>query len=308
MVLSEEEIAALEKSGYRVVGRHKHSAVEICRWTRKSILDQGVCYKQKFYHEIHGIESHRCLQMTPSLPFCDHKCVFCWRNTDLTYPRWKGPCDDPAEILDGAVSAQRLLLSGFKGNPNANLEKWQEAQDPTLCAISLAGEPTIYPKIGELIAECKRRGMVSFLVTNGQHPEVLGEIEEPAQLYISVVAPDEETYRRVCRPQIPRGWERLNESLELMPSFSCVRVLRLTLVRGLNLRDPAGYARLVEKAKPDFVEPKGYMWVGYSRRRLGIDNMPSHGEIKEFASELARETGYDVVDESEPSRVILMRG
>jgi len=307
VVLSAEDVEKLERSGYRVVGEHKHSAVEVCRWTRKSILGQGFCYKQKFYNKLHGIESHRCLQMTPSLPFCDHKCVFCWRNTDLTYPRWEGPHDEPAEILGAAIGAQRLLLSGFKGNPDTNRRKWEEAQDPTLCAISLAGEPTLYPKISELIAECKRRRMAAFLVTNGQHPEVLREIEEPTQLYISVVAPDEGTYRKVCRPQVPGGWERLNESLELMQSFKCSKVLRLTLVKGLNLKDASGYARLIEKSGCDFVEPKGYMWVGFSRKRLKMENMPSHEEIRGFAEELARETGYEIADESEPSRVVLMR-
>ncbi len=308
MVISAGDQANLERSGYRLLGEYRHSAVEVCRWTRKSILGQGFCYKQKFYEKFYGVESHRCLQMTPSLPFCDHKCVFCWRNVDLTYPSWRGGCDEPAVILDGAIEAQRRLLSGFKGNPNADRRKWEEAQNPTLCAISLAGEPTLYPKIGELIAECHRRGMRAFLVTNGQHPEVLREIVEPTQLYISVVAPDEGTYRRVCRPQVPDGWKQLNESLELMPSFGCGKVLRLTLVRGLNLKDPAGYARLIEKSGCDFAEPKGYMFVGYSRQRLKMENMPSHEEIKNFAEELARETGYEIADESEPSRVVLLMG
>jgi tRNA wybutosine-synthesizing protein 1 len=307
MAISAQVMADLERAGYRFVGKYKHSAIEICRWTRKSILGQGFCYKQKFYERFYGIKSHRCLQLTPSLPFCDHKCQFCWRNIELTYPSWVGGVDEPADILDGAIEAQRRLLSGFKGNPKADKRKWKEAQDPTLCAISLAGEPTLYPKIGELIAECKRRGMAAFLVTNGQHPEVLRKIEEPTQLYISVVAPNEETYRAVCRPQAPGGWKRLNESLELMPSFKCRKVIRLTLVKGLNLKNAAGYAKLVEKTECDFVEPKGYMFVGYSRKRLSMENMPLHQEIKAFAGELARETSYTIVDESKPSRVVLLK-
>ena len=35
------------------------------------------CYKGIF-----GIQSHRCLQNTPSLPFCNHQCVFCWRDIE----------------------------------------------------------------------------------------------------------------------------------------------------------------------------------------------------------------------------------
>lgn len=35
---------------------------------------RGGCYKHTFY----GIESHRCMETTPSLA-CANKCVFCWR-------------------------------------------------------------------------------------------------------------------------------------------------------------------------------------------------------------------------------------
>lgn len=73
MAVPERELAQLESSGYRFVGEHRHSAVKACHWTRKSLLNRGSCYKQKFY----GIQSHRCLQLAPGLPFCDHRCVFC---------------------------------------------------------------------------------------------------------------------------------------------------------------------------------------------------------------------------------------
>lgn len=306
MTLPLEEKKRLEKGGYRLVGENEHSAVKICRWTKKSLLDEGICYKQKFYEDIHGIKSHRCLQVTPSLPFCDNRCKFCWRNVDLNSPIWEGPVDDPSEILDEAIEAQRSLLSGFKGNPDASGEKWKEAQDPNLAAISLDGEPTIYPKLGELIEECHHRNITPFLVTNGQHPENLEQIEEPAQLYISAVAPDKETYIQICRPLVSQSWEKLNRSLELMPSFGSIKVLRLTLVRELNLKNPKGYARLIEKAGPDFVEPKGYVAVGHSRSRLGPSYMPTFSEIKTFAEKLSEETGYKITDKSEPSRVVLL--
>ena len=44
----------MEKQGYRFIG--KHSAVKICRWTRKSLIDERECYKSKFY----GIKSWEC--------------------------------------------------------------------------------------------------------------------------------------------------------------------------------------------------------------------------------------------------------
>ena len=303
MAISDLELADLERSGYRFVGKNKHGAVKVCHWARKSLLNLGFCYKQQFY----GIQSHRCLQLTPSLPFCDHKCLFCWRNTDVTHSSWIGEVDEPNDILDGAILAQRLLLSGFGGNPDVNRKKLHEAQNPKHCAISLAGEPTIYPKISEFIEECHERGMTTFLVTNGLHPEVLRDITEPTQLYISVVAPDQNAYEAICRPQIREGWKLLNESLELMPSFSCRKVIRLTLVKGLNLKDAAGYAKLIERSKCDFVEAKAYMHVGFARARLSLESMPSHAEIKDFARKLVRESGYDITDESEPSRVVLLK-
>lgn len=306
MVLSLKEKENLENSGYRIVGSNEHSAVEVCRWTKKSILDEETCYKQKFYEDIHGIKSHRCLQMTPSLPFCDNRCVFCWRNSQINSPEWKGEVDKPSEILDEAIKAQRELLSGFKGNSKADIEKWREAQNPNLSAISLDGEPTIYPKISGLVRECYKRNIVSFLVTNGQHPQVLDKIAEPAQLYISAVAPEKQTYLKACRPLVSKPWENLNKSLELMPSFDCTTVLRLTLVEDLNLKNPSGYAKLIEKAEPDFVEPKGYVAVGHSRSRLGPSFMPTHSEIKEFSKKLAELTGYNMTDEFEPSRVVLL--
>ncbi len=306
MVLRSKDIEKLEEGGYRVVGDNNHSAVKVCRWTKKSLLDENICYKQRFYEDLHGIKSHRCLQFTPSLPFCDNRCEFCWRNIDLNTPHWEGSVDDPADILGQAIEAQRSLLSGFKGNPKANKEKWKEAQDPNMVAISLDGEPTLYPKLGGLIDECYSRDMTPFLVTNGMHPDRLEEVVEPAQLYISAVAPDEDTYGEICRPTTVDFWKRLNESLELMSSFGSVNVLRLTLVKGLNLKNPEGYARLIEKAEPDFVEPKGYVAVGHSRSRLGMDYMPTHEDIKEFAEDLSTITGFELSDEFEPSRVVLL--
>ncbi len=306
-VIPAEELSGLERAGYRFVGEHKHSAVKVCHWARKSLLNRGVCYKEKFYSRELGVRSHQCLQLTPSLPFCDHRCVFCWRDTGVTNPEWIGGTDEPSEILDEAILAQRSLLSGFKGNPDADKRKFRESQDPKHCAISLAGEPTLYPKVNEFIEECGRRGMTSFLVTNGLHPEVLEQLVEPTQLYISVVAPDPETYKTICQPTTPNGWERLNRSLKLMPSFKCRKVIRLTLVKGLNVKNAAGYAQLVEKTGCDFIECKAYMWVGYSRARLNMENMPLHQDIRAFAEDLVKATSYKLVDESEPSRVVLMK-
>lgn len=54
----------------------------------------------------------------------------------------------------------------------------------------------------------------------------------PTQLYVSLTAPDLETYNRVNVPMIPDGWERIKEFLRLMSDAQTRTVIRLTLVKG----------------------------------------------------------------------------
>jgi tRNA wybutosine-synthesizing protein 1 len=221
----------------------------------------------------------------------------------MTLPDW----DSPEVIVEGSIKTQELILSGYGGNPRTDPQKYREAFAPRHVAISLAGEPTLYKHLGELIREFHRHGFTTFLVSNGTLPSVLAKLgQEPTQLYISVCAPDEETYKRVCRPQIPKAWARLNETLTRLSSFKCPTVLRVTSVRGLNMRNAKSYGELIRKANPTYVEVKAYMYVGFSRLRLSFDAMPSHREIRKFSDELAKETGYYVIDESTESRVVLL--
>lgn len=292
----------LERQHYKIVGRH--SAVKVCHWTRKSLRGEGECYKQQFY----GVQSHRCLQMTPAVAWCNQRCLFCWRNTEHTLGSVLADCDEPGDIIDEAVEKQRMLLSGFGGIPEVvNQRKFREAQNPNQAAISLSGEPTIYPRLGELIREFHRRDYTTFLVSNGTFPERLAALDKlPTQLYISLYGPNKEVYRKTCAPESPELWNRINESLELIPSLDTRTVIRLTLVKGLNLTDPAGYARLIEKAQPTYVEAKAFMFVGGSRMRMTIDHMPSFQEIQDFSEKLAEELGYQVKDSKEDSRVVLL--
>jgi len=227
--------------------------------------------------------------------------TFKWDETGLNR------CDDPEEIVEGCIKAQLDILSGYKANPKADREKYREALTPRHVAISLTGEPTLYPRLGELIASFHKRGFTTFLVSNGTLPEALTQLGiDPTQLYISLCAYDKKTFVKACRPQIPKAWERLNETLSLLSSFKCPTVIRLTLVRHLNLSHPEKYAKLIEKAHPTYVEPKAYMHVGYSQLRLNYKNMPSHLEIHDFAVKLAKEIGYNLLKEAPESRVVLL--
>lgn len=303
MTFTKEEQEKLEYSGYRFAGKHGHAAAKICHWTKKSMKDEGVCYKEQFY----GIQSHRCLQMSPAVPFCHQKCSFCWRDLSQTKIHWEGEYDDPKTIIEDAIKAQNSLLCGFGGNPNVNRKKLEESKRPTNAAISLAGEPTLYPEIDELLAEFKKQGFSTFLVSNGMNWEKLGSLDcEPSQTYISLDAPNEKVYKELCNPQINDAWSNLNKTLELLPSFNNNTAIRITSVKGKNMFDAEDYAKLINKADPTYIEVKAYMFIGSSRKRLSLDNMPSYQEVYDFAEEIAEKTGRRLSQESEVSRVILL--
>jgi len=83
-------------------------------------------------------------------------------------------------------------------------------------AISLSGEPTLYPKLNELIQLLHKRGYSTFVVTNGMEPDILAHLEPPTQLYLSVDAPNERLFRKIDQPQLPDGWLRLLKSLDIL--------------------------------------------------------------------------------------------
>jgi tRNA wybutosine-synthesizing protein 1 len=301
-------IDVMKKQGYRFVG--SHAAVKICRWTKKSLRDEGVCYKEQFY----GIKAHLCCQMTPWLG-CPNKCVHCWRAIELDFNKIikKDEIKNPKEIINGCIKAQKKLIIGFKGNKKVNMEKFKEAQEPMQFAISLSGEPTVYESIGELITELRKRGKTSFLVTNGLYPEKIKELamkkQLPTQLYVSVNTPNKKLYDKFHRSSIKNAWERLNETLEFLPKIKnkTRTVFRMNLVKDLNMIEPENYAKLINKANPMFIEVKGFISVGFARKRLGYERMPYHKDIMNFSNEILKFLPeYKFLDEKKESRVVLL--
>jgi tRNA wybutosine-synthesizing protein 1 len=292
----------LEKQQYGIVG--EHSAVKLCHWMKQSLLHQRHCYKQEFY----GIKSHRCLQMTPTINHCNHSCLFCWRYQGFTEHQITHP-DEPVYILDQSILEQQRLITGFKGDDRCDLKKWEEANHPNMVACSLSGEPTLYPQLDEFFEECHKRNMTTFLVTNGTHPEVLESLNPlPKQLYISLIAPTKDIYNKLCVPSVENGWDKIQKTLELIPSLDTRTVIRHTLVNDWNIdrKYIKSYASSIKKANPLFIEPKGYVFVGSSRQRMNLSNMPTHEDVKNFGLQLAKETGYDLINEKEDSRVVLL--
>jgi tRNA wybutosine-synthesizing protein 1 len=270
---------------------------------RQRLLYGRVCYKETFY----GIESHRCLQMTPTLDKCTQNCLFCWRVKGFSDATPNHNYDEPEMILEESTKAQKPLISGFKGDERCDEALWNEALKPNQVAISLTGEPTLYPYLGDFIELCHKKGMTTFLVTNGTTPEILEELSPlPTQLYVTVAAPNEKIHRKLCSPMVPNAWKKLNRTLNTLPSLDTRRVIRHTLVDGWNIGYEAEYAKLDKKAEPLFVEPKGFVFVGGARQRMSMDNMPSHKKVRDFAEKLGVRLGFKILMEREDSRVVLL--
>lgn len=313
-MISKKLKESLEKQHYKIIGNH--SSVKICEWTKKSLIDddKGVCFKEKFY----GIKSHRCCQMSPATVFCQNKCLHCWRAIELTDGNKMNSklIDNPKEIIKNCIEAQKKLLNGFKGNKKINKEKFKESEEPMQFAISLTGEPTLYPELGELISELRKLDKTTFVVTNGLMPSILTKINKeknlPTQLYLSLNSPNKEMYDKWHRSRKKNAWKKFNETLLLFPKLKTRKVIRMTLVKDLNDKDELikEYCELIKKASPNFIEVKSYMAIGFSRNRIGMgyDKMLSHNEIKEYSKKLVKElkSGYKILAEHKLSRVVLI--
>ena len=397
------------RSNYRIVGNHKHSALKPCHWMIQKLLSGGRrnCYKGYF-----GIESEKCIQCTPSLPYCTHNCVFCWR--DLEHGNmgatFKIEPDEPEELIKGFIKHQRNIvthhiklqnaldnyeimrkmlsillhekdganmsmfqkqisysknklgqallmlknlklartvdlityyisdeLSGSQLDPELILKErvttpekikktFQDALEPSHAAISLAGEPTLYPGISELIAGFRKHKFSTFIVSNGTTPEVLESMDSlPTQLYITLPPPDEQLYKKIHRPSIRGTYDRIQKSLNLLPSLSCRKILRITHVKTLNDHLSGiplkAWVKMIDTANPDFLDIKGFavearalllkkrMGLGGDGRNIGesASFAPEFDDVLEFATLLSEEGNYPIIETVEASRDVLLR-
>ncbi|KAH4106215.1 tRNA 4-demethylwyosine synthase [Parastagonospora nodorum] len=281
--------AALTKQGYSIIG--SHSGVKICRWTKSALRGRGSCYKYSFY----GIASHLCMEATPSLS-CSNKCVFCWRHgTNPVGTTWRWITDAPDLIFDGITAAHYKKIKMMKGVPGVRAERFAEAMRIRHCALSLVGEPIFYPHINELLEIMHSNRISTFLVCNAQHPAQLASLVPVTQLYVSIDASNKESLRKIDRPLHRDFWERFCACLDILRNrrFEQRTVFRLTLVKGFNMAEEVrGYADLVERALPGFVEVKGVTYCGTSAAGdagLTMQNVPFYEEVAEFVTELEKE-------------------
>ena len=403
--ITNEFIATYTKTTYRIVGKAGHSAIKPCHWLEQRLMtgrDNRNCYKGVF-----GIKSHRCLQNTPSLPFCNHQCVFCWRDIEigslgneflvvpddpkylvkemirhhkdivenhlplrryldnyevmndiliymllnkenqsintlstnihvsknkieraltlLKNQRFLKPIDNTLKnyVLDDDItccidSKEEIenLVKRELTTPDEIMQAHAEAMHPNHAAISLDGEVMLFPLMSDFVKEFKKRSMTTFIVTNGTLPERIKNLSVyPSQLYITLPAPNERVYNKVCRPMIKNGWGNIMNSMNLIESLACRTVVRLTAVKGLNINDRYidEYIKIVEKANPNFFEIKGFTLQAKAlliSERLKSekslqDYFPEYGFLKKIALEFEELGNFPLIYTNKASRDFL---
>jgi tRNA wybutosine-synthesizing protein 1 len=281
---------ALTKEGYRVLG--SHSAVKLCRWTKHSLRGRGMCYKQSAY----GIKSYQCMELTPSLA-CANKCTFCWRHhTNPVGREWRWRTDPPEAIVRAGIEAHVRMIHGTRGFPGLKMDRWTEAHTVRHCALSLVGEPIMYPHINELISQLHARKISSFLVTNAQFPAAIRALHPVTQLYVSVDAGDKETLRKTDRPLFSDFWERFIDSLRSLRRKKLRTVYRLTLVKRYNVGqggdEMENYCDLVRIGDPDLIEVKAVTFCGSSPASdITVHDVPYHAEVRAFCEDMSARLG-----------------
>jgi tRNA wybutosine-synthesizing protein 1 len=223
---------------------------------------------------------------------------------------------EPEQILTKLMAERKKLINGFYGDSRNDKQRLDESLLPTHYAISLSGEPTMYPKLPKLIKYLKSLEATKsiFLVTNGQEPDMIQKLQDedalPTQLYLSTNAADYESFMRINKPKYDDSWERWNKTLDMLKHLNTRTVLRITLIKDYNDQKESipAFAEMFRKASPHFIEIKSYMHIGRSTNRLEYENMLEMEEIKNFSEEIAKQSKiFSIMDESIVSRISILQ-
>jgi len=258
------------------------------------------------------------MEFSPAGMYCENRCIYCWRPMEF-YNSMKMVEDKVAEpevIIAKLMEERKKLIMGHYGDPRQDKKKLDESLLPSHYAISLSGEPTMYPKLPQLIKYLKTLHETKsiFLVTNGQEPEMLQRLQDedalPTQLYLSTNASNEEIFQIINKPRYKDSWKRWNTSLEMLSKMKTRTVIRITLIKDYNFKDELipEFAQMLRQASPHFIEVKSYMHIGRSTNRLEYSNMLEMSEVRHFASNLAKNSEiFSVMDESVMSRIVVLQ-
>lgn len=248
------------------------------------------------------------METTPSLA-CANKCVFCWRHhTNPVGTEWKWEMDPPEMIVEQALQNHYKMIKQCRGIPGVKPERFVEANNVAHCALSLVGEPIMYPEINTLIDLLHEKSISTFLVTNAQFPDAIMSLKPVTQLYVSVDASTKESLKKIDRPLFKDFWQRFLDSLKALGGKGQRTVYRLTLVKEFNTEEIESYAKLVELGQPGLIEIKGVTYCGESKASsLTMGNVPWHEEVVGFVKKFVESLpDYDIASEHEHSNCILV--
>jgi tRNA wybutosine-synthesizing protein 1 len=258
------------------------------------------------------------MEFSPAGMHCENRCVYCWRPMEFYDSLEMKPeqVAEPKEILTKLMAERKKLINGYYGDSRNDKQRLDESLLPSHYAISLSGEPTMYPKLPKLIKYLNSLETTKsiFLVTNGQEPEMIQRLQDedalPTQLYLSTNAADYESFLKINRPKYDDSWERWNKTLDLLKHLDTRTVLRITLIKNYNDQEemiPA-FAEMFRKASPHFIEIKSYMHIGRSTNRLEHSNMLEMQEIQNFSNQIAKQSRiFSIMDESVISRISVLQ-
>jgi len=203
------------------------------------------------------------------------------------------------------------LVKQMRGVPGVLPERFDEAFRIRHCALSLVGEPIMYPHINEFVTLLHSKRISSFLVTNAQFPDKITNLVPVTQLYVSVDAATKDSLKKIDRPLFRDFWERFLDCLDALSRKGQRTVYRLTLVKAYNTDEIANYAQLIRRGKPDFIEIKGVTFCGFGGASgLTMENVPYHNEVIHFVEllqkELADDNQYEISCEHAHSVSVLL--
>ena len=92
--------------------------------------------------------------------------------------------DAPELIVEEGIKQHQKMIKQMKGVPGVKPERYLEGFTPRHCALSLVGEPIIYPEINRFLDLLHEKNISSFLVTNAQFPEQMRSLRPITQMYI----------------------------------------------------------------------------------------------------------------------------
>lgn len=198
--------------------------------------------------------------------------------------------DQPEFLIEQSIEKHRGMIKQCKGVPGVVPERFEEAFTVKHCALSLVGEPIIYPQINKFLDLLHGRGISSFMVTNAQFPKEIRALNPVTQMYLSIDAATPESLKKIDRPVFADFWQRFLDSIDALREKGQRTVFRLTLVKDWNMEELQGYAELIKRGRPDFIEIKGVTYCGNSKASsLTIKNTPYHEEVLEWVRKLTVE-------------------